>query len=148
MSPNQDKSSNGKKIEQIIAHNYFVFYSCIESTHKPGSDTTVGERSNNSKFSYVSPRSITEMLATRERRESIFIPLKIAKQKRYKNAVDGVVLAVIQIAEDPIKRRTDGASAFNTRTARGRLLLLDPARGEEKLRENSSSTTAWWWKQR
>ena len=43
------------------------------------------------------------MLATREReREYIFIPLKIAKRKRYKNAVDGVVLAAIQIAEDPI----------------------------------------------
>ena len=51
---------------------------------------------------------------------------------------------MIQIAEDLIKPRTDGASAFNTRKARGRLLLLDPARGEEKLRENSSSTTAWW----
>ena len=34
---------------------------------------------------------------------------------------------------------------FNTRTARGRLLLLDPARGEEKLRESSGSTTVWWW---
>src|SRR3954462_11658523 len=80
-----------------------------------------------------------------ERGECIFIPLKIAKRKRYKNTVDGVVLAAIQIAEDPIYRRTDGASAFNTPTARGRLLLLDPARGEEKLRESSGSTTAWWW---
>ena len=35
-------------------------------------------------------------------RECIFIPLNIAKWKRYKNAVDGVVLAAIQIAEDPI----------------------------------------------
>ena len=42
------------------------------------------------------------MLATRER-ECIFIPLKIAKRKRYKSAVDGVVLAAIQIAEDPIQ---------------------------------------------
>ena len=42
-----------------------------------------------------------ERLATRER-ECIFIPLKIAKRKRYKNAVDGVVFAAIQIAEDPI----------------------------------------------
>ncbi len=42
------------------------------------------------------------MLATRER-ECIFIPLKIAKRKRYKNAVDGVVLVAIQIAEDPIQ---------------------------------------------
>ena len=32
MPPNQDNTSNGKQIEQIIAHNYFVFYSCIEST--------------------------------------------------------------------------------------------------------------------
>ena len=38
----------------------------------------------------------------RERGECIFIPLKIAKRKRYKNAVDGVILATIQIAEDPI----------------------------------------------
>src|SRR3990170_646963 len=52
----------------------------------------------------------------------------------------------IQIAEDPIKRRTDGASAFNTRAARRRLLLLDPARREEKLMENSNSMTAWWWR--
>src|SRR6266511_2818733 len=43
------------------------------------------------------------------------------------------------------KLQTEGASAFNTRTARGRLLLLDPARGEEKLGKNSGSTTAWWW---
>ena len=41
------------------------------------------------------------MLATRER-ECIFIPLKIGKPKHYKNAVDGVVLAAIQIAKDPI----------------------------------------------
>ena len=39
------------------------------------------------------------MLATRER-ECIFIPLKIAKRKRYKNAVGGVVHAAIQIAVD------------------------------------------------
>ena len=49
----------------------------------------------------MSARSIKEMLATRER-ECIFIPLKIAKRKRYKNAVDGVILTAIQIAEDPI----------------------------------------------
>ena len=42
------------------------------------------------------------MLTTRERRECIFIPLKIAKRKRYKNAVDGVILAVIQITKDLI----------------------------------------------
>ena len=31
--------------------------------------------------------------------------------------------------------RTDGTSAFNTRTVQQRLLLLDPARGEERLME-------------
>ena len=53
MPPNQDNTSNGKQIEQIIAHNYFVFYSCIVTTHKPGSDTTVGNRSIILKFSYA-----------------------------------------------------------------------------------------------
>ena len=81
-----------------------------------------------------------ELLATREGEdECIFIPLKIAMWKHYKNADEGVILAAIQIAEDPF-----GASAFSTRTAQGRFLLLDPARGEEKLRENSDSMTAWW----
>ena len=45
-------------------------------------------------------KSIMERLATREREECIFIPLKIAMRKRYKNAVGGVVHAVIQIAVD------------------------------------------------
>ena len=49
MRLNQDKTSNGKQIDQIIAHNYFVFYSCIESTHRSSFDTTDGDRSNNSK---------------------------------------------------------------------------------------------------
>ena len=66
MPPNQDKTSNGKQIEQIIAHNYFVFYSCIESTHKSGSDTTVGERSNNSKFSYVTKINLGDASNERE----------------------------------------------------------------------------------
>ena len=34
---------------------------------------------------------------------------------------------------------------FNTRTAWGRLLLFDPTKGEDKLRESSDNTTAWWW---
>ena len=39
----------------------------------------------------------------------------------------------------------DATSAVNTSIARGRLLLLDPARGEEKLRESSGRMTEWWW---
>ena len=48
---------------------------------------------------------------------------------------DVVVLDVIQITDD--LRRTDGTSAFNTRTEQPRLLLLDPARGKERLRKKA-----------
>ena len=53
---------------------------------------------------YASPRSIYGETSNERERErmSIFIPLKIAKRKRYKNAVEGVILVAIQIAEDPI----------------------------------------------
>ena len=51
------------------------------------------------KISYVSPRSIYGETSN-EREECIFIPLKIAMQKRYKNAVGGVVHAAIQITVD------------------------------------------------
>ena len=59
--------------------------------------------------------------------------MKIANRKRYWNAVDGVILAAIQIAVDPIKCRTDGTSVFNTRAAQGRLPHLDLARRRERL---------------
>ena len=38
-------------LNKINAHNYFVFYSCIETTHRPSSDSTVGDHSRNLKFS-------------------------------------------------------------------------------------------------
>ena len=63
----------------------------------------VGERSRNSKFSMHHQDQSIEILATREGEdECIFIPLKIAMRKHYKNADEGVVLAAIHIAEDPI----------------------------------------------
>ena len=43
--------------------------------------------------------------------------MKIAKQKRYKYAVGGVVLAAIQIAVDSDLAPNNGASAFNTHAA-------------------------------
>ena len=49
------------------------------------------------------------------------------------NGVDGVVLVVIQITDD--RAPNGGTSAFNTRTEQRRLLLLDLARGEERLVE-------------
>ena len=41
-----------------------------------------------------------EQLATIEREECIFIPLKTTRRKRYKNVDEGVVLEAIQIAVD------------------------------------------------
>ena len=65
------------------------------------SDLNVGKRSNNPKFSTHHQDQSMEILATREGEdECIFICLKIVMRKRYKNAVGGVVHAVIQIAVD------------------------------------------------
>ena len=47
MPPNQDKTSNGKHIEQIIAHNYLC--STRAYNLRIAHDATVGERSNKSK---------------------------------------------------------------------------------------------------
>src|SRR4051812_29196369 len=59
--------------------------------------TGVGDHSSKSKQFYASPRSIYGETSN-EWGECIFIPLKIAKRKCYKNAVGGVVLVAIQIA--------------------------------------------------
>ena len=50
------------------------------------------------------------------------------------NGVDGVVLVVIQITEDPSAERTAPPRSTHIRNRR-RLLLLDPARGKERLME-------------
>ena len=69
MPPNQDKTSNGKHIEQyrrpqllcvLLVHRIYA----IDLAH----DATVGERSNNSKFSMHHQDQSMEILATRERR--------------------------------------------------------------------------------
>ena len=49
------------------------------------------------------------------------------------NVDDGVVLAMIQITDDRVPN--GGTSAFNTRIVQRYLLLLDPARGKERLME-------------
>ena len=49
------------------------------------------------------------------------------------NVDDGVVLAVIQITDDRVPNGRH--LRVNTRTVQRRLLLLDPARGKERLME-------------
>ena len=50
------------------------------------------------KILHITKSNLWNLLATRG--ECIFIPLKIAKRKRYKNADEAVVLVAIQIAVD------------------------------------------------
>ena len=71
--------------------------------------------------------------------------MKIVMRKRYKNADEGVVLAAIQVAVDSDLSAEQRRRRVQHMYSPGTLLLFDPARGEEKLRENSGSTTAWWW---
>ena len=71
--------------------------------------------------------------------------MKIAKRKRCKNADERVVLVAIQIAVDSDLSAEPRRLRVQHTYSLGRLLLLDPARGEDKLRESSGSTTAWWW---
>ena len=50
------------------------------------------------------------------------------------NGVDGVILVVIQITDDPSAERTAPLRSTYVRLGR-RLLLLDPARGKDRLME-------------
>ena len=70
--------------------------------------------------------------------------MKIVMRKHYKNVVGGFVHAAIQIAVDSDLSAEQRRLRVQHTYSRGRLLLLDPARGEEKLREKSYNTTAWW----
>ena len=54
------------------------------------------------------------------------------ERKRSKNGDEGVVLVVIQITGDPSTERTAPPRSTHVRLGR-RLLLLDPARGKERL---------------
>ena len=56
------------------------------------------------------------------------------ERKRSKNGDEGVVLVVIQITGDPTTERMAPLHSTHVRLGR-RLLLLDPARGKERLRK-------------
>ena len=72
-----------------IAHNSLVFYSCIlHQRIKPGSDATVGERSN---FKNFLRTRRTMVMHSNERGECCPCTLVDRKWKRYDNAVDVVV---------------------------------------------------------
>ena len=147
MPPNQDKTSNGKHIEQyrrpqllcvLLVQRIYA----IDLAH----DATVGERSRNSKFSYVSPRSIYGETNNEGKESASTYPCRSLSGSIQVNGVDGVVLVVIQITDDPSAERT--APPRSTHVQPGDVSHALIQQGErERLRKtpSSSSTTAWWW---
>ena len=66
----------------------------------------VGKRSINSKFSYVSPRSIYGETSNEGKESASTYPCRSLSGSVQVNGVDGVVLVVIQITGDPSAERT------------------------------------------
>ena len=109
-------------------------------------DATVGERSRNSKFSYVSPRSIYGETSNEGKESASTYPCRSLSGSVQENGVEGVVLVVIQITGDPSAERT--APPRSTHVQPGDVSHALIQQGErERLRKtpSSSSTTAWWW---
>src|SRR5215216_2496374 len=99
MPPNQNKTLVVSSMP-ITAHNSFVFYSCISSTHRPGSDTTVGNVACN----FKKIPTITQDVSRRciaMRGESVSTYPRRPKVEAFVNAVD-----VVKKFHDP----TDQAS--------------------------------------
>ena len=106
----------------------------------------VGERSRNSKFSYVSPRSVYGETSNEGKESASTYPCRSLCGSVQENGVDGVVLVVIQITDDSSAERT--APPRSTHVQPGDVSHALIQQGErERLRKtpSSSSTTAWWW---
>src|SRR3954470_14748925 len=96
-------TSNGKHIEQnqrpqllcvLLVQRIYA----IDLAH----DATVGERSRNLKFSYVSPRSIYGETSNEGKESASTYPCRSLSGSVQVNGVDGVVLAVILITDDQV----------------------------------------------
>ena len=102
MPPNQDWTSNGKHIEQNQRPQLLcVLVQRIYATDL-AHDATVGERSRNSKFSYVSPRSIYGETSNEGKESASTYPCRSLSGSVQENGVEGVVLVVIQIIDDQV----------------------------------------------
>src|SRR5512133_4193818 len=109
-------------------------------------DGCVGERSRNSKFSYVSPRSIYGETSNEGKESASTYPCRSLSGSGQVNGVDGVVLVVIQITDDPSAERT--APPCSTHVQPGDVSHALIQQGErERLGKtpSSSSTMTWWW---
>ena len=84
------------------------------------------------KISYESPRSIYGETSNEREGSASTYPCRSLSGSVQENGVEGVVLVVIQITGDPSAERTAPPRSTHVRDGR-RLLLLDPARGKERL---------------
>ena len=123
---------------------------CLEATNCSNGaqlgENTVGEHRRNSKFSYVSPRSIYGETNNEGKESASTYPCRLLSGSTQVNGVDGVVLVVIQITDDPSAEQT--APPCSTHVQPGDVSHALIQQGErERLRKtpSSNSTTAWWW---
>ena len=105
----------------------------ITSTHKPGPDATVGERSN-FKISLYTRK--TMVMHSNEREEYRPCTLVDLKQKRYDNAVDVVVR--LHDLTDPSTERTTPPSSAHVQLDDDLRAPIQQSSGDE-----FRSTTAW-----
>ena len=133
-------------LNKINAHNYFVFYSCkriyaIDLAH----DATIGERSRNSKFSYESPRSIYGETRNEGKESASTYPCRSLSGSVQVNGVDGVVLVVIQITDDPSAERTAPPRSTHVQPGDVSHALIQQGERDRLMKTPSNSSTMAWW---
>ena len=107
---------------------------------------TVGERSRNSKFSYVSPRSIYVETSNDGKESASTYPCRSLCGSVQENGVEGVVLVVIQITGDPSAERTAPPCSTHVQPDDISHALIQQGEKERLGKTpSSSSTTEWWW---
>ena len=120
----------------------------VEKTKKEKvSHQRVGERSRNSKFSYVSPRSIYGETSNEGKESASTYPCRSLSGSVQVNRVEGVVLVVIQITGDPSAERTAPLRSTHVQPSEVSYALIQQGEKERLGKTPSSnSTTAWWWR--
>ena len=109
-------------------------------------DATVGEHSRNSKFSYVSPRSIYGETSNEREGSASTYPCRSLSRSVQENGVEGVVLVVIQITGYPSTERTAPPRSTHVQPGDVSHALIQHGERERLGKTPSSrSTTAWWW---
>ena len=146
MPPNQDKTSNGKHIEQyrrpqllcvlLVQRIYAIDLAVIP---------LLGNVAEIQNFPTYHQDLSMERPATSRKGSASTYPCRSLSGSVQVNGVDGVVLVVIQITDDPSAERTAPPRSTHVQLDDVSHALIQ--QGErERLRKtpSSSSTTAWW----